>query len=311
MARTCSPLRYPGGKSNLFRLVRTILRANDIGRGHYAEPFAGGAGLALMLLYSGEVSEIHLNDIDPAISAFWKSILSHTDEFVAMVENTKVTIEERARQREIYFRSEPKCELELGFAAFFLNRVNRSGIIRTGGVIGGYSQKGQYLIDCRYNVTDLVARIRRVAKYGNRIHFSSLDAKDFLISIDGILPRRSLVYADPPYFKKGAELYTSSFRPGDHKEFRDYLTSISNRWILTYDNVDEIRNIYSGYQQFPFSIYYSAQTKRSGDELLVASDSLRVHEAVGEFGATARRAKNKPLGREYVGEADLGFDSVV
>lgn len=293
MARTCSPLRYPGGKSNLFHLVRAILRKNEIARGHYAEPFAGGAGLALMLLYSGEVSEIHLNDIDPAIAAFWRSVLNETDALVSLVQNTNVTIEERARQREIYFGGESQCDLELGFSAFFLNRVNRSGIIRTGGVIGGLSQKGKYLIDCRYNASDLADRIKRIAKYKSRIHFSSLDAKDFLALIDNQLPRRSLVYADPPYFNKGSELYTSSFQSGDHEDLRDSLTSISTKWMLTYDNVVNIRDIYSKYQQFPFNIYYSAQKKRLGDELLVASGDLDVRDAIEFFGTNARAKKSK------------------
>lgn len=52
-----------------------ILRSNNLDRGHYVEPFAGGGGLALALLYKGDVGEIHLNDIDPAISALWRAML--------------------------------------------------------------------------------------------------------------------------------------------------------------------------------------------------------------------------------------------
>ncbi len=242
-----------------------------------------------MLLYSGEVCEIHINDLDPAIAAFWRSVLTRTEELISLIQTTKVTIEERSRQREIYFNGEAKDELSIGFSAFFLNRVNRSGIIRTGGAIGGISQKGKYLIDCRYNASELSERIRRIAKYRSRIHFSSMDARDFIKSIDGELPRRSLIYADPPYFKKGSELYTSFFRQNDHEEFRDSISSINSKWILTYDNVDEIKELYLRNKQFPFSVYYSAQTKRSGDELLVASDTLKVSEAVDAFMMTAGR----------------------
>jgi DNA adenine methylase len=291
--RTCSPLRYPGGKSNLFKLVRSILRENNIGRGHYAEPFAGGAGLALMLLYSGEVSEIHLNDLDPAIAAFWRAVLTETEALIEKITVTEVTVEERANQRKIYLGEQSADDLDLGFSAFFLNRVNRSGIIRTGGVIGGLNQHGRYLVDCRYNKEDLINRIRRVAKYKARIQFTALDAQDFLKSIDGALPRRSLIYADPPYFKKGAELYTSSFRPADHLAFRDRLRSLSAPWMLTYDNCPEIEQIYSGFEQRAFNIYYSAQVKRSGAELLITDGKLDALGALETFGA-AKRVRPEP-----------------
>jgi len=275
MARTASPLRYPGGKSSLLRLVSGILRLNRIDRGHYVEPFAGGAGLALSLLYKGDVGEIHLNDIDPAIAALWRAVLNHTDDLVELMHSTSVTIAERARQREIYF-AQPEDDVTLGFATLFLNRVNRSGIIRTGGVIGGLAQTGRYRLDCRFNKADIEARIRRIARYRTRIRFSSLDAGIFLERLAGQLPVRSLIYADPPYFVKGAELYTSSFRPEDHEEFRDRLLTIERPWILTYDNAPEIKKLYGSRRQFGFDLYYSAQTKRTGSELLVASAGLRL-----------------------------------
>ena len=79
MARGASPLRYPGGKTSMLSLAATILRDNGLERGHYAEPYAGGCGLALSLLYGGHVADIHINDIDPAVWAFWHSVLNRTD----------------------------------------------------------------------------------------------------------------------------------------------------------------------------------------------------------------------------------------
>ena len=275
MSRTASPLRYPGGKSSLLKAVSSILRSNQLDRGHYVEPFAGGAGLALSLLFKGNVGELHLNDVDPAIAAFWRTVLEDADVLIEMMHATPVTIEQRQVQREKYLTHECS-QTELAFATLFLNRVNRSGIIRTGGVIGGLAQTGNYLIDCRFNKADLESRIRRIARYKSRIHFSSLDANAFLIDIEGTLPKRSLIYADPPYFQKGAELYTSSFRPADHGKFRDTLTAIETPWILTYDNVPEIRSLYEDLPQQAFDLFYSAQTKRMGSELLVSHAEIVV-----------------------------------
>src|ERR1019366_3718179 len=168
MTRVVSPLRYPGGKTCLYALAATILRENELERGHYVEPYAGGCGLALSLLYGGHVADIHINDIDPAIWAFWHCVLNETDALVALVTKTPVTIEEWLKQRDIHRARDAGNTLRLGFSAFFLNRTNRSGIIKGGGVIGGLNQDGNYKIDCRYNTDDLVRRIMRVKKYRDR-----------------------------------------------------------------------------------------------------------------------------------------------
>lgn len=275
MARTASPLRYPGGKSSLLAIVSSILKINKLDRGHYVEPFAGGAGLALSLLYKGDVAAIHLNDLDPAIAAFWRAVLNQSEDLIELMMSTPVTLEERARQREVYLNR--NCDdVTLGFAALFLNRVNRSGIIRTGGVIGGLKQDGAYKLDCRFNKDDLAARVRRIARYRRRIHFTSMDAGELLSHLSGQLPQRSLVYADPPYYLKGAELYTSSFQHADHSEFCDKMLAFNSPWILTYDDVPQIRKMYRARRQFAFDLYYSAQVKRQGNELLVASKGLRL-----------------------------------
>ena len=102
MSLATSPLRYPGGKGSLFGLVSSIIRLNKLERGHYAEPYAGGCGLALALLYSGHVSDIHINDLDRHVWAFWNAVLHQTEEFIEMMTATPVTIEEWRRQREIH-----------------------------------------------------------------------------------------------------------------------------------------------------------------------------------------------------------------
>jgi len=277
MTRTASPLRYPGGKSALHNLVSDILCANGLDCGHYAEPFAGGGGLALSLLFEGVVREIHLNDIDPAIAAFWRSILNHPEDLCEMIGATPVTIEEWHRQRDAYKTLQGKNDdLKLGFATLFLNRTNRSGIIKGAGVIGGLRQTGNYLVDCRFNKVDLVKRIKRIRKYKHRIHFSQRDALDFLTTLEGTLPKRSLICADPPYYGKGANLYTSYYKPEDHSSLSACMMRVRSPWIVTYDNCKEVSEIYRGRRQYEFSVQYSAQTKRLGSELLIVSKGMKL-----------------------------------
>lgn len=280
MALTHSPLRYPGGKSCLYELAAQILRINKLERGHYAEPYAGGAGLALTLLFEGHVSAIHLNDFDRSIWAFWDSVLNSTNDLVAMVEGATVDMDNWYRQREIYLNAADYDDLTLGFATFFLNRTNRSGIVKGAGVIGGLSQDGNYKIDCRFNASDLSRRIKRIAKYRSRINLYRLDALDFMDRMDETLPERAFYCIDPPYFNKGRSLYTSFYNPEDHAAVSQAVLHLERPWILTYDNTPEISHLYKARRQYGFDVNYSVQTKRVGTELLVASKGLKMPDDV-------------------------------
>lgn len=280
MTNAASPLRYPGGKSCLYDLISAILRDNRLGRGHYIEPYAGGCGLALSLLYGGHVSDIHINDLDVSIWAFWECVLNHTDELAKLIETTPVTIREWRRQRDIHSEMDVADPLKLGFATFFLNRTNRSGIIKGAGVIGGITQKGNYKLDCRFNRKELIARIRRVARYRNRIHLSKQDAIPFMRRMGKTLPDDAFFCIDPPYFSKGASLYTNYYGPDEHTKVAAAVLKLSHPWIVTYDYAEEIEDLYSCRRQFLFDINYSIQTKRVGSELLIASKGLRLPETV-------------------------------
>lgn len=294
MSRGASPLRYPGGKTSILSVVAATLKMNGLDRGHYAEPYAGGCGLALSLLYGGFVAEIHINDIDPAVWSFWHCVLKETDALVELVEKTPVTVEEWQRQKSTNRAGKVGDPLSLGFSAFFLNRTNRSGVIGSGGIIGGLKQTGNYLIDCRFNRDDLVRRIKRVSRYASQIHLSNLDALNFLDHCGAELPANTLMFIDPPYFKKGPELYTNSYKPDDHATVAAKVLEIALPWIVTYDNAPEIRQLYKARRQFSLGINYSLNEKRVGDELLVVSKGLRVPNDVRD------RQVNRP---QYRGAA--------
>ena len=288
MTRLVSPLRYPGGKTCLYALAAFILRENRLERGHYVEPYAGGGGLALSLLFGGHASDIHINDLDPSVWCFWDSVLNRTEQLVQLIQRTPVTIKEWHRQREIHNSGNTSRPLELGFATFFLNRTNRSGVIKGAGVIGGLNQKGNYKIDCRFNREDLVRRVKRVAKYRGRIHLTNLDAIPFMKSIDREIPVTSLFCIDPPYYSKGSSLYTNFYGQHEHEMVSSTVLALRHPWIVTYDDVEEIRAIYRRRRQFSLAINYSIQTKRVGSELLIASKGLRLPKEVreGTFVAT-------------------------
>ena len=160
--RIYSPLRYPGGKARLATFLGDVITLNKIVNCTFVEPFAGGAGAALTLLFLEKVDSIIINDFDKAIYSFWDSILLDTDSFIEKLETVDLTIHEWERQKEIY-NSVDSTKLELGFASFYLNRTNRSGIIE-GGPIGGRNQSGKWKIDARFNRINLIERIKKISK---------------------------------------------------------------------------------------------------------------------------------------------------
>jgi DNA adenine methylase len=206
--------------------------------------------------------------------------LNRTEELARLVEKTPVTIKEWHRQRSILRTADSQDSLQLGFATSFLNRTNRSGIIKGAGVIGGLSQTGNYKLDCRFNREDLVRRMKRVAKYRGRIHLSNLDAIPFMREMQKSLPDNTFFCIDPPYFNKGSSLYTNFYGPDEHEDVAKAVLKLKQPWIVTYDYTDEIEALYKKRRQFLFDINYSIQTKRIGSELLIASKGLRLPEEI-------------------------------
>lgn len=274
MPVTDTPLRYPGGKSQLTSLVIDLMRSNDLFYGEYAEPFAGGSGIACTLLLTGYVSRIHINDLDPAIHAFWWCVVHDAERLCTRISATPVTMEEWHRQRAVQAGSRPTRQ-DLGFSTLFLNRTNRSGIIN-GGVIGGLEQKGEYPIDCRFNKTDLIRKIERLALHKDQIEVTKLDALEFLKQFNRAPAVRTLVNIDPPYYVRGPELYSNWFTDKDHKALAKAVARINAAWIITYDNTSETTALYADYPCFNNSLRYSAQVKRGGTELLVIDPRLVV-----------------------------------
>ena len=278
MAATHSPLRYPGGKSSLSGFMRCLFAMNDLCDGEYAEPYCGGAGVGLNLLLNEFVSKIHLNDVDPAIHAFWWSVLNNTDDLCRRVMTVKLSIATWRRQRAILDNPVERSTEELGFAAFFMNRVNRSGILAAG-PIGGFNQTGNWGMDARFNREALCQLIQTIATFKDRISLTKLDALDFIKRVVSKMSRRSLVYFDPPYVVKGKRLYENSYSAEDHTLIAAAIRQLDRpNWIVSYDDVPLINDLYAGFRSFYYQINYSANFRSSGGEVMFFSPKLSIPE---------------------------------
>lgn len=276
MSQIFTPLRYPGGKQRLTPFIEEILIANNLIGGHYVEPYAGGAGVAINLLLSGKVDHIHLNDSDFGIYAFWHSVLNRPEELCKRILSADMTIEEWRKRKEILKKCDRRRLFEIGFSVFYLNRCNRSGVL-SAGVIGGLDQSGNYKMDARFSRNDLIRRIEAIALFRDRITISNYDAEYYIDNYLPNLPANTLVYFDPPYYEQGGNLYLNAYKKKDHERLSISIqNNVNHNWILSYDGVSDIIDLYDQRRHFLYNLKYSAAKSYYGKEVFIFGDNVEI-----------------------------------
>lgn len=283
-----SPLRYPGGKNCIFPFMSRFFYENDLVGIPYAEPYAGGAGLALHLLIEGYVSKIYINDLDPCIYLFWKMLLNRTDDFCTWIEGVQINLETWRYYKEVHKQGIEADEFELAKSTFFLNRTNMSGVLDAG-PIGGYKQEGKYRIDVRFNKDDLIAKIRKIALYKDSIILSNRDGIQFIKELNR---KRSdvFIYLDPPYVEKGHYLYMNYFNEQDHVSLGKYVGKIKKRWMVSYDKNELVIKIYSKWNMLEYELLQCTSNCKK-KEIIVFSDGLKYKESMKELAEVQEYSK--------------------
>jgi len=285
--RHVSPLRYPGGKASLAGFLEDVIDLNDLRGCRYFEPYAGGAGAALTLLDRSVVGEIHINDADPRMFAFWDAVLNQTDRFADRVLAVPLEIAEWRRQREVCSAPKAHTAFDVAFSAFYMNRCNRSGVLTGAGPIGGLEQTGRWKLDARFSREALAQRIRQVGANRERIHLAGMDAIEFLKSSlpAGKARRNVFVYLDPPYVNKGQRLYMNAYRPEDHADIARYISAQRVLpWLMSYDDAELIRELYREQRIFKLPIRYSLQEKKAASELIISPPGMTLPRSVEVHG---------------------------
>ena len=294
-----TPMRYPGGKRRLAPAIMLLLEENNLRDIQYVEPYTGGASLALALLFEEYASVIHINDLSRPVYGFWDSVLNRTQELCERIEQTPVTMEGWDRQREVYENRNSADLFDLGFAALFLNRTNRSGIIG-GGVIGGKRQAGVWALDVRFNKPELIQRIKKISRYRNRIQLYNRDALELTINLLPTLGPDAFVFYDPPYIERGKNLYLNEYTLEGHLALAAKVSQLDNPWVVTYDYEAAVQGgLYPSCQRLAYHLSYTAQEKYRGKEVMFVSRRLRLPaawETVSLFNIAANRSDHPLYG---------------
>jgi DNA adenine methylase len=265
--RSLSPLRYPGGKASLAAFIEETIHEVHNDCYHYVEPYAGGAGVALYLLEKKVVKKIWINDLDENIYCFWWAVLNAVEEVTEFIATTKIDVETWDFHKK-RLTQENLSIIDRANSTFFLNRTSRSGVISGAGIIGGRNQSGNYLIDCRFNREALSKRIFSISKKRKQIKLTNIDGGE-VVRLSNKLKRNTFIYLDPPYFAMGGRLYKNSFSPQDHETLSCSIKDSNHPWLVTYDDVPEIRELYAEHKITEKELLYSLQTKRSAFELVI------------------------------------------
>lgn len=277
MSNFNSPLRYPGGKNSIFAFVSSLISENRLTGCRYIEPYAGGAGLALRLLYEEYAESIVINDLDPLVYAFWDICITQPDRLIEWIESKPVTVDSWQECKEIIRCADSNDKFSLATSFFFLNRTNVSGVLN-GGVIGGLKQKGKYKIDARFNKVELIRRIEKISRFSARIKVTNLDGIN-LIEQFSLHQEKTFLYLDPPYYEKGSNLYLNAYKREDHEKLSKYVKRLSTPWLLSYDNNAFITNLYRSYEKRAYSLQHSTSNK-IGEEVIVFSEKLKFKESL-------------------------------
>ncbi|WP_411347746.1 DNA adenine methylase [Paenibacillus sp. WLX2291] len=280
MSTTKSPLRYPGGKTQLASYVKDIIELNFDDKPTYIEPFSGGAGVAISLLLDDIVKNIVINDYDKAIYYMWYSLLYNTEDFIKLIQDTPISLEEWHNQKNVQNNFSNHNILEIGYSTFFLNRTNHSGIINAG-PIGGKNQTGKYKLDCRFNKFNLIKKITKIATEKERIKLHNLDALElielYLNNHNNTEGKNIFTFFDPPYYKKGPELYTNFYNHEDHLLLSKAINALDDhKWIVTYDICEEIKQMYTTVNGYEYALNYSLSKRSKASEFIFFSKQTQI-----------------------------------
>jgi DNA adenine methylase len=282
--------RYPGGKNKLRKIiVEDILFYYDEkcsnGAPMYVEPFLGAGSIGINLLSTKKVSHVCLNDYDIGIFCFWMSVLDYPDYLCSLVDDFVPSVEKFYEFKEFLLSVSRKFAMDnivdVGFKKMAIHQISYSGLgVMSGGPLGGKDQTSSYPIGCRWSPSHLKSNIRSVHNLlkQSQLHQNKFLCKDFRKVINSFSNQRVFYYLDPPYYEKGPELYQYAFGEEDHRCLASLLKECTSPWILSYDNHDRIRELYSWAFIKEVKISCTINTKKSSsvkNEFLITSPSYR------------------------------------
>lgn len=234
-----SPFRYPGGKTWLIPTVRQWLKQENKTAKELIEPFAGGGIVSLTAAFEKLAIHITMVELDEEIAAVWEAILNGKNQWLA----DKIFTYDLTHENVKFELEKPNKELQdIAFCTILKNRVFHGGIIAKGsGMIkNGENGKG---INSRWYPKTLRDRILAIGQIKDKIEFNRGDA--FKVIEQNLNNQNAYFFIDPPYTIAGKRLYT--YFDIDHEKLFELTARLQGKFMLTYDDTPEIRQLAKKY----------------------------------------------------------------
>ena len=245
-------MRYPGGKAKVQQEIVQRLNAISKDATEFRSPFTGGGGVELQFLQENpQIKTVWFNDKDVGVASIWTSVFRQPDLFKKHIKAFTPSIQafDEFKAELLATKTIPSTETEialLGFKKLAIHQISYSGLgTKSGGPLGGRNQTSNYKIDCRWSSDYICKKIDWLHQFLSKYEFYSYCTTfDFAEVISPTGPV-SVIYLDPPYYDKGGELYQHSFIESDHLRLKEALKSTPYQWLLSYDDCQPIRDLYS------------------------------------------------------------------
>lgn len=277
-------LRYPGSKAKIYQHIRRALpECVDSPLWAmllpvYCEPFfgSGAIGWRLMHNFRRKQTRVVINDRDVGVAALWKAIRDVPNDLIRMVED----FEPSARSfYEFKTRDgEPGMDtVKRGFEKLALHQTSFSGLgFMAGGPLGGRDGGSEYNVDCRWSKGRIIKGIGTCHRRMHAMKAFDVRSEDFEPVLRS-LPADSFAYLDPPYFVQGEVLYKHAMSLADHERLARLLCSAPFSWVLSYDDCEAVRDLYSWAKITSFDMTPTVRTsnapRRKNKELLISAQS--------------------------------------
>lgn len=271
MGMRYSLLRYPGSKDKIAsRIIAAFPDAVAVSLFQragleYREPFFGSGAVGCDVLNAlPRTSAVWLNDKDYWLACLWNTIRDQPDELIDELQRMHPSVEGFYALKEQDGDRSPD-PIVIAARKIALHQWSFSGLgAMAGGPIGGRKQSSEYNVDCRWNVTRLKAAIGERHKLFRCFPRVNITTRDFAELIDSA-PPSAFIYADPPYYEKGPELYKYSMTDEDHRRLAGSLRACRGDWVLSYDDCAFVRELYESWASIrPIDLTYTTAIAKDG-----------------------------------------------
>jgi len=229
-----SPLRYPGGKSKAIKKIAKFIPYFE----EFREPFVGGGSVFIYLKQKFPSMKFWINDIYENLYLFWKYCRDNPNKLIEQIMIWKKTFNDGKDLHKYLIENIEKFdELKKAAAFFVFNRITFSGTTESGGFSNAAFHK-------RFTYSS-IERVKNIAPLLKNTIITNYDYQK-VIEEPG---ENVFIFLDPPYYSATkSALYGKNgklHKHFDHERFAQVMRKINHKWLITYDDSDYIRDLFS------------------------------------------------------------------